>query len=410
MLCRQIERTVLLILCLSCCALAQQVVAPDFTIVVLPDTQFYSANHPDIFTAQTKWVVANLSTLNIKAVLGVGDIVNGGGETRQWLNADFSVDFLEHNVPYFLAIGNHDYNANDPQHRTAATTNFNKYFGPARYANTYSGWRGSFPKGSNENFYGVLNIEGKNYLFLMLEFYPRSTSLQWASSVIAANPDKEVIIVTHGYEYFDNTRVALCDNYNAEWYAMGADNDGEEMWTNLVRRYPNISLVLSGHVTRGPGEMATGRRTEVGLNGNIVNQMLSNYQAMTNGGNGYLRIMTFRPSLNQIQVRTYSPYLHAYLKDSTNQFAVPWHRSASTATGSITGRVRNRSCAAIAGAKVSYAGKSTTTNSAGFFTLTGVPAGNHTVTVQATGYTSASKTVPVGPGLTADALYFLVKP
>jgi Calcineurin-like phosphoesterase/Carboxypeptidase regulatory-like domain len=397
----------LALILLSCCLSAAQVVPPDFTIVVLPDTQFYSANHPDIFTAQTKWILSHMSSLNIKAVVGVGDIVNGGGEPTQWRNADFSVSFLEHNVPYFLAIGNHDYNANNPPKRTAAATNFNKYFGPARYANTYSGWKGSFPKGSNENFYATLTIEGHRYLFLVLEFYPRSTSLQWASSIISANPDKEVIVVTHSYEYFDNTRVALCDNYNAESYGMGADNDGEDMWTGLVRRFPNVSLVLSGHITRAAGQMATGRRTEVGLNGNIVNQILSNYQAMANGGEGYLRIMTFRRSLNRIDVSTYSPYLLTSLTDSTNKFAVRWHRNGSTGTGSISGRVRNRSCGGIAGAKVSWSGGSTTTNSTGSFSLSSVPAGNHTLTVQATGYTSLSKTISVGPGLTANALYFL---
>lgn len=64
---------------------------PDFTIVVLPDTQYYSASYPQIFTAQTNWIVNHQSSLNIKLVLGVGDIVNGGGSSTQWLNADKAV-------------------------------------------------------------------------------------------------------------------------------------------------------------------------------------------------------------------------------------------------------------------------------------------------------------------------------
>ena len=33
----------------------------DFTIIVLPDTQFYSESYQAIFTAQTQWIVGNSS-------------------------------------------------------------------------------------------------------------------------------------------------------------------------------------------------------------------------------------------------------------------------------------------------------------------------------------------------------------
>jgi hypothetical protein len=203
-----------------------QTTAPDFSIIVLPDTQYYAQDFPQTFTAQTQWIVNNLTALNIKMVIGVGDIVNGGGVASQWQAASNSVSKLEGKVPYFFAIGNHDYDKDDPPNRTASTTNFNHYFGPSRYAHSYRGWLGSYPSGSNENFYGSVTIEGKRYLILLLEFYPRNSALQWASGIIQANPDAEVILVTHGYGYWDNTRVAKCETYDAEYYNMGADNDG----------------------------------------------------------------------------------------------------------------------------------------------------------------------------------------
>jgi len=49
--------------------------AEDFTVVVLPDTQFYSESFPTTFTAQTQWIMDNRDTLNIEYVAGVGDIV-----------------------------------------------------------------------------------------------------------------------------------------------------------------------------------------------------------------------------------------------------------------------------------------------------------------------------------------------
>ena len=288
--------TICCVLLLSLIAKGQTASDPDFTIIVLPDTQYYSATYPGTFTAQTNWIVANKAALNIQGVIGVGDIVNGGGSLTQWQNADTSVKVLEGKVPYVLPIGNHDYNSNDPPNRTSSATNFNKYFGPARYQNSFSGWRGSYPSGSNENFYSVWTINGKQYLIMSLEFYPRKGAVDWASGVIAANQDKEVILTMHSYEYFDNTRVALCDKYNAEYYGMGADYDGEDLFYGLVKKYKNVNLVLSGHIVTGvSGQGAAGHRSDMGANGNLVNQVMANYQNMTNGGNGYLRIMKFRP-------------------------------------------------------------------------------------------------------------------
>jgi Carboxypeptidase regulatory-like domain/Calcineurin-like phosphoesterase len=380
---------------------------PDFTIIVLPDPQWYAANNPAIFDQQIQWIVNNVSTLNIKLVFDVGDTVNGGSEESQWQTASASIARMEGKVPYFLAIGNHDYNANDPQNRTSSASNYNYYFGPTRYANSYSGWLGSYPTGSNESFYAQQTINGKRYLILSLEFYPRTVTLQWAANVIQQNPDAEVLIVTHGYEYFDNTRVALCDNYNAEYYGMGADNDGEEMWQKLVSQYPNVNMVFSGHVVKGAGEMAAAHQTEAGVNGNIVNELLINGQAMTDGGHGYLRILRVSPAKNEIQATTYSPVYNSYLIDSANAYTVPWHTTATSGTGTITGRVKNTGCTRISGAKVSYSGGSTTTDSYGNFTLTSVPTGAQNVSVNATGYQAKSQSVPVGTGLTNSALFFI---
>ena len=43
-----------------------------------------------------------------------------------------------------IAIGNHDYDQNNPAGRTASTKNFNSFFGPARYAGA-TWYKGSFP-------------------------------------------------------------------------------------------------------------------------------------------------------------------------------------------------------------------------------------------------------------------------
>ena len=54
------------------------------------------------------------------------------------------------------------------------------------------------------------------------------------------------------------------------------------------QRYPNIFLVVSGKVL----------------------EMLTDYQGLPNGGDGWLRWLKFVLAENKIQVRTYSPFLN----------------------------------------------------------------------------------------------------
>jgi hypothetical protein len=180
------------------------------------------------------------------------------------------------------------------------------------------------------------------------------------------------------------------------------------MWTKLVRQYENISLVLSGHEVRGAGQDATGHRSDIGFNGNLVNQILSNYQNVANGGNGYLRIMKFHPSSDTIDVLTYSPYLNSYLTDSGNQFTIPWHKWTGTGAGSITGIVKDiSSCGALANAAVKSNTGSTVTNSSGAYTLGNLVANTYSLVANTGGYVPVGRNIEVGPGMRASGKFFL---
>src|SRR5260370_8943077 len=48
----------------------------DFTVVVLPDTQFYSQTSPQIFDSQTQWVANNAAAQNIHLAIWVDDIMS----------------------------------------------------------------------------------------------------------------------------------------------------------------------------------------------------------------------------------------------------------------------------------------------------------------------------------------------
>ena len=93
----------------------------DFTIIVLPDTQFYSSSmnggSPEIFEAQTRWIVENRDSLNVVFVTQLGDFVQNGDEIlAEWEAADAAISLLEdpattglpEGIPYGVAVGNHD--------------------------------------------------------------------------------------------------------------------------------------------------------------------------------------------------------------------------------------------------------------------------------------------------------------
>lgn len=386
---RPVLLAIFLLSLLSALAAQGQRPADEFTIVALPDTQFYSALNPQIFAAQTQWIANHVQDQNIKLVVGLGDIVDGGGDLAQWQNADAAVRLLDGQVPYMMAIGNHDYDQNNPAGRTASTKNFNAFFGPARYAGA-AWYSGSFPAGSNENFYGVVNVNGRNYLIVVLEFAARDSALAWADGILKANQDKDAIIVTHMFTYVDNTRISQCDLNSAASFGVGQDNNGEDMWWKLVRKYPNIHLVLSGHVVQGDG---TGRRMDLGAGGNLVNQILSDYQSDPLGGGGYLRIMKISPSLNRVSVTTYSPYLDSFKTDDHNQFTVPYHNPGiSTAPGTLSGMAKNAiDCSPAAGVTVAYSGGSAVTDANGNFSLPAAARKSQAITAGKPGWLSDAK-------------------
>lgn len=162
--------------------------------------------------------------------------------------------------------------------------------------------------------------------------------------------------------------------------------------------------MLSGHIH------GTSRRTDLGAGGRLVNQILSNYQHEINGGNGYLRILKFRPSLNRIEVSTYSPYLNQWRTDGANQFTLTYDRSGAepNGTGEIRGKVRNEKCEVVSGANVAISSGSTSTISNGNYALSAGSPQQHSVTVNKAGYTPATGLVNVHTGYSSMLEFFLI--
>ena len=95
-------------------------------------------------------------------------------------------------------------------------------------------------------------------------------------------------------------------------------NDGQELWDKFVKKHENFKFVFNGHVL-GDG---TGKRATLGDNGNVVHQILANYQFNAQGGQGDMRVLEFKADGETVVVRTYSPVLDRYNTAADQQFTL----------------------------------------------------------------------------------------
>src|SRR5829696_7454909 len=103
-----------------------------FTVVLLPDTQFYSEKYPETYVAQTMWIRERAKADNFKFVVCLGDIVQNAHVEKEWLNAYEASHILDGVVPYTSVPGNHDLVTKDKA-ITRDSTLYNKFFGVSRF-------------------------------------------------------------------------------------------------------------------------------------------------------------------------------------------------------------------------------------------------------------------------------------
>lgn len=321
---------------------APQTVAVDetFYIAVIPDTQYYTdpgGSHNGtmtMFSNQIDWILDNKTALNIQYVAHLGDITDNGdrpGHDYEWTNADAQITRLHNaNLPYGLAVGNHDqWCFGDPG--SGATNNgYGAHFGKSRYYGIKS-WYGNAYGSSdnNDNHYDLFTVFGQKYLVMYIEFnqagYTTSTPVDdcdniprysstietnvknWANGIIAANSDRKVIIVSHSVLNPHKTGVTLHDNQHRDLVGVGPDNlpgtfttQGQYIYDNIAKPNTNVFMMLGGHIT---GE---GYRVE-NQNGHVVKAFVSDFQDRPNGGNGYMRILKFNKTAGTIDIRTIQP-------------------------------------------------------------------------------------------------------
>ena len=287
--------------------------AGNFTLIGIPDTQYYTTYvyNNQYFYDQMNWIVANKDVLNIVFVSQFGDCVqNGNTDDSEWQVVNTAWSIVENSettgladgIPYGLNVGNHDQTPIGGG-SSASTAKYNEYFGFSRIQGRayYGGHYGS----DNDNHYELYSAGGMDFILINLEYdtTPEQDVLDWADALLNTYGNRRAIVVSH---YLIETDNSISPN------AFGSQ--GQQIYDNL-KDNSNLFLMLCGH---NHGE---GRRSDI-FNGNTINTLLSDYQSYPNGGNGYLRIMEFRPGENKIYISTYSPSLDQFESDSNSEFVI----------------------------------------------------------------------------------------
>lgn len=334
-----------------------------FTVIMVPDIQNYvkwGTNQP-ILDLMSAWIEHNIDSLNIKMVLCMGDLVNNnekilndydGDQTsdQQWKAASRFFNRFNGKVPYMASTGNHDYSIDRNGNRTSR---YNEFF---PIENNYLNQKYLVQNARDEQGQQTLansalelkNLNGKDYLFLSLEYAPRDTVITWAKKVAAMKEykDHRVIMSTHSYlSAKDNLGEADVTWLYWEPYRINnmiqkspriqlpLANSGKQMWEKLVKPSSNIEMVLSGHYS---GE---GYKKDKNDKGKTIHQIMFDAQSMGgggrigNGGDGWLRILEFFPDSKTVKVRTFSPLFgisptsqeHAWKKDSRNEYTIQFN-------------------------------------------------------------------------------------
>ncbi|MFD1779878.1 lamin tail domain-containing protein [Fredinandcohnia salidurans] len=261
----------------------------DYSFVWMSDTQFYTESFPHIFDRQTQWIAENQDEMKIEYIFHTGDLVNVSTDESQWNYADQYMGVLDqHNIPYGVLAGNHDVNQVNNDY-----TDYYRYFGENRFENKpYYG--GSYL--NNRGHYDLISAGGNDYIMMYLGWGVTDEGIQWVNDVLAAHPDQMAILNFHEYLLATGTRHPL----------------GEKLYNEIVVPNENVIAVLSGHYHEAQTLIDEIDDNGDGTPDRTVYQMLADYQAGPEGGQGYMRLLHFDQDNHRIIVNTYSPYLDDY--------------------------------------------------------------------------------------------------
>ncbi len=255
-----------------------------YSMAVVGDTQIlmeHAANNKTDTYANIlyNWIANNKESLKIGYSIGLGDITDNALQSEYTMALDAMKALDNINLPYTAIRGNHD--LMDISKKGDIT--YEAAMSGSAYAKTVPVSQRF--NGELRNSYKTINLNGTHYLILSLDYGAPDATLEWASSVLNAYPNHNVIVATHAYTGYygdhqgfkENTSADL--SYNDGWSKNDDDNNnGVEIWEKFISKHENICLVLSGHVGK---DIVVMSQVE-GKNGRIVTEILTDHQDVDN--------------------------------------------------------------------------------------------------------------------------------
>lgn len=261
-----------------------------------------------------KWLVDNRAAKNLQVVIGVGDITDANLDP-EWAMIKQAIEQMSAaSLPYTLVRGNHDtYTATREGYKGRGEAGFDQYFGPGTpYYEQIEKMGGFYDTNSSKNTYLRLEANGSKWLIICMDHHAGDAALNWMGGLCETYSDHKVIISTHIYQNAEGDPISyggLSDS----------PNNGDDKWNKLAAKYPNVEMVLSGHI--GSDRIVT---TQVkGDHGNTVTQMMIDPQGLDERlkGAGFIAMFYFNADGTEFYTEMYSVEKNAYLMNE-NQFYV----------------------------------------------------------------------------------------
>lgn len=317
-------KTLASLLLAAVCFISATAAENEATFVILPDTQTYFEQCPEVFESQIDWIVENHDSID--AVIQVGDLTQENYPAEWYLAHRMMARIDSVGLPLSLNLGNHDIGSRPFKYSDTYNTDLaNRYF-PLSERSGKPYWGGNLHEGRIDAHYISVDAGGANWKIISLPFGPTDRELEWAGQIADSHPDSYIVLNTHAYLYCDSTLIDGKDYWKPTDYGYandslrGCPNNGDGIWEKFVSRHRNVIAVFCGHVLKS----GVGTRVSKGVNGNMVYEMLANFQRGVDGskmgGEGYLRIATFHFDTKELEVKTYSPWLKRYHASPAHNF------------------------------------------------------------------------------------------
>ncbi|MFT9058825.1 metallophosphoesterase [Bifidobacterium aquikefiri] len=266
----------------------------DFSFAWESDTQYYNANYDNDGYYQHQenihnWLINNRQAMNIQYLFHTGDIVDDADIPAQWQRADAQYKKLdEAGFPYGVLAGNHDVDHKDENY-----VNFSKNFGESRYAsNPWYG--GSFE--DNRGHYDLISAGGIDFIVVSVGWGVEQDEIDWTNKILAQYPNRVAILNFHEYLLASG----------------GLGLIPQEIYKQVVVPNKNVKMVFSGHYHSAQKTVSRIDSDGDGKPDRNVLNLLFDYQALEEGGMGFLRLMHINTQNDTMEVRTYSPSIQKY--------------------------------------------------------------------------------------------------